>query len=329
MARQLADDPARIVAAQADWMGDPDSGWRMPVDWRYHTWRIIAMLVPLLTAVIWLVIPLGLYLAAIVAVSVRWVGRRIPLMPALKWVYGGAIAAVALLATILVRSVTMWLLPMPWWLGILAGPLAAVLVAKRIEGYVDYNRPLRYWATTLRAVLSAPRARRAPATYELPSPAVADEGADLTPYHLAALMLDPDKEPDMPRFISRESVQAVQWIPEDDAAGAAAIFELAKAGVAVRVVTDPASQGPDVLDLGDDLVASARHYVLLQPMDDGLHVSVVPPGVFERQYMPAPEPRKPGVREAQAPDTRVAVAIEDDAELAATPRRGGLGARRA
>lgn len=286
MARQLADDPARGVAATATWMGDPDSGWRNPVDWRYSTWKIIALLTVPMILVAWLVIPLGAYLAVLVAMGSLWGARRLPGVPGGRKTLAGMLLAVALLAA----PWRLWLLPMPWWLALLAGPLAAVMVAKRLEHHVDYNRPLRYWRATLAAILSAPRAHRAPAVFDLPALAVADETGDLTPYHLAALTLDPDKEHPMPRFISRETVQAVQWRPESDAAGGAAILELAKAGIAVRVSNDGGHGQLDVLDLGEGIICRATQYVVLHHRPDGVEPEVVDAQHFERDYMPEPQP---------------------------------------
>lgn len=140
------------------WLG-PDGSWRWPFDARYSAWGLALVLVPTLTAALWLAIPMlvvvtaaavGLYRAAVR----RAADRRI------AWLLTGSGGAVALL-TVPPGSL---LMPMPLPAAALCGFAAAIALIRAVMRHVDYDRPVRYWTSMVWQTAGGPRRRRKPVT---------------------------------------------------------------------------------------------------------------------------------------------------------------------
>lgn len=287
MPRQLADDPARIVVSKTPWLGSPGS-FRWPWDWSYTTYKVIAMLVLPVFLLTWLVLPIGLYAAVGIRAGTRFALQRMPTLPAGRWWLPVAMAAVVLL-----NVGTGVLLPMPFWAAGLATPIAAAMIARRIDPYVDFNRPLRFWLSTLYAMTTGPRATRAVAEGETAAPAVAEDVA-LSRFHFAALTLPEDTMALRP-FHPSVTVFADRWLPEDEQAAASTIYSLARRGIANRVLDN------DVLELGDNLSADPGEWIVVQSKNEGgWYLQVFDHEHFQGSYVEAspvdvPTPARSGL----------------------------------
>lgn len=278
---QRSDSPARNIPGY--WLGDPSSGWRWPFDATFTAWKVWALgLVPAFVA-LWLLLPLGVFLALSVRSIARWASPRLPLMLWRRKPRQGQLAGFFLLMLVLalVPNPRTWFLPLPWYLALLAAPLLSLFVTRAIMPWVTVNTPLSYWFGLLPRIASGPRARRAPQGYA-PSFAVVDEAQTWHELELLALTIDPREVVMLTATPRVQPVEFTRWRPEvpDEAARTIA---WAQAGGAITTVN------ADSLVLTVQVDVASRKPVYVTPghvvyRDHEGRFSTCSPSQFEREF---------------------------------------------
>lgn len=150
---QVADDPGRQI--RSVWLG-PANSWRWWFDATYAEWGVGFLLAIITIIVLPLVVPLGLLAGAGAYLFARSTARRLSEEHEVtwrRWLFGTSAVFLALLSP----SWRTWVLPMPFVLALLVGPILAVLVLRRYGRYIDWNRPFGWWVRLPLAVAAGPR----------------------------------------------------------------------------------------------------------------------------------------------------------------------------
>lgn len=255
---QRSDSPARNVPGF--WLGDPSSGLRWPFDATFTAWKVWGMLVIPSFVALWLLLPLGLVLAGAVRAFSRYAARSLPVLiwRRRNWTGRLAGAAMALLALAALPYPRLWLLPLPWFVALLAAPLLAVVIARLVMPWITTNTPLSYWRNLLPRIAGAPRARRAPGEYV----AVTDYEISETPMHdleLLALTIDPRKVVMSTATPRVQPVEFFAWTPHIPHDAAQSIAWASTHGA--QCMVNPESHVLALLVDGEAVYANPGHIV--------------------------------------------------------------------
>jgi hypothetical protein len=234
MGLQYSDAPSFL---QGHFLGDPNVG-RLWFDATYKAWGAFGFLTPLLAVLLWTTIPLGLLVALGVFAASRWASPRLPestyrLRGRARPLYPDLVVACGTLLALLSIPPVRLLFPLPWYGALAAAPLLAVLAIRATTRYVDHNRPLAYWRKTLQREAAGPRPRRASESSPTVAPLAAETG--LHDLHLLALSV---KDVTVPTYISKATVEALRWEPDDPERAGQMIGWLASHGVGTEVDRD-------------------------------------------------------------------------------------------
>lgn len=265
---QRSDSPARSVPGY--WLGDPSAGFRIPFDWTFAAWRAWAVLCVLLLVPMLFAVPAGLLL---LVAAWRLGERAQPHVMQIRLPSGRNVTAQAVMGLVLVLALAIapspaWLLPLFWPLAILATPLVAGYLTRKLRPFFDdINTPVSYWWRLLPRIASGPRARREPGMYV---PAMETEIIPsieaLTDIEYLALTLDSRKVIVKTAKPKTPTVEFDQWLPthHDKAANTLAWLASHRAGTEV-------AQGTNVLLVkrpGRIVRVNPGDVVLRQPTGD-------------------------------------------------------------
>lgn len=168
--RQIADDPGR--QQRSVWLGP--KGVRWPMDWTFEEWAVAFVLLLAGTFLFVFVVPAGVVVGLAAYGAARVVSRRAyPDDPRLAFrLFCGAVAGLCLMIS---ANPMTWVRPLWFPVAVLAGIVLPWRLIPRIAGWVNFNRPIRYWIRIPRLVAAGPRER---AEQEI-SPAALGMGIDL------------------------------------------------------------------------------------------------------------------------------------------------------
>jgi hypothetical protein len=223
---QRSEDPARNL--HAIWHG-PTNAWRWPFDATYTEWSVAAATFVASAIILWWAAPLGLVFVLLALGIGRMFARRIDrgtlarvLRTDPKDAEGTrrrtrrvATGAALLMVLAAVPNPTAWLLPSPWWLALPGALYVAVRVVRWARPWIDGNRPVPYWISTLRAIPRRPaRLQRDPAVIGFAGvPTVPDQPLDdaVLDFLSDVALIDPE-EVNVPLYRERTpTVEAMLW----------------------------------------------------------------------------------------------------------------------
>lgn len=152
---QRSDDSGRNL--RGVWLG-PENAFRWPFDATYTEWLMGFLTVGPAFVVLWLVAPFGVLIGALTWMAAGWIARNgnfgYGSIKTKRWTWAAVITSLTLL---IIPSVMTWVLPMPWWLAIPSAVATSALMVRAARPYLDGNRPVGYWITTLSNIASGPR----------------------------------------------------------------------------------------------------------------------------------------------------------------------------
>lgn len=220
---QRAEDAGRNL--RNIWHG-PTNAWRWPFDATYTEWGVGIAAFLGATVVLWWVVPLGIGMAFCSYALARTAAGRIHKDTLAAWFRTEPAraprrarrvftAGLLLFVLMFVSDPSTWLLPAPWWLGIPMGLLVAVRTVRAARPYIDSNRPVGYWISTLLGIARRPaRARREATVIEFAAgPTMSGQTLDdeVLDFLSDVAAIDP-KEVTVPMYRERTAaVEALLW----------------------------------------------------------------------------------------------------------------------
>lgn len=212
--RQRSDDAGRNL--RGVWLG-PEGAIRWWFDATYKEWLVGGAAFFPAFIVFWLVLPLGVLVFVWCAWFARFLARyaswkRFSATTNYRAYYG-----LTLVFCVAVAPYPMvWLLPLPWWVAAPSAVAASVFIVRAARPYLDGNRPISYWITTLQNIASGPRPLRpiaeiTPEGFMIIDGHDTELGDDLWRFMLAVNNADPE-EVTVRRYRQRSpEVEAVLW----------------------------------------------------------------------------------------------------------------------
>lgn len=237
---QRSDDSGRNL--RGVWLG-PENAFRWWFDATYTEWLMGFTMVFPAFVVFWLVAPFGALIGALAWLASGWIARNgnfgIGSTKTRRWTWTAVTIA---LVALLFPSLMTWFLPMTWWLALPSAVAASAFAVRAVRPYLDGNRPVGYWISTLSNIASGPRPLR-PVAEITPKgfmDIVGHDGElsdDLWRFMTAVNNADPTEAP-VRNFRQRSpEVEAVYWDigSGDENTGHLVIAWLRSKGLAVKV----------------------------------------------------------------------------------------------
>ncbi len=275
---QRSDSPARSVPGY--WLGDPSAGFRWPFDWTFAAWRVWAALILPLALLLIFAVPAGVLL---VLVAWRFGERARPHVMQIRDRKGRSRSALAVATLVVVGFLAVapspaWFFPLPWYLALLAAPLASAYVTKKTRRFFDdLNTPVSYWMALLPRIASGPRPRRERSTF-VPAMETGDSAAPLSDLEYIALTIDPREVIVKTCTPKTPTLQFDRWLPADMQKGAQTLAWLSTLGVAASV-----TDGNVLLVKRVDKVTQVRPGHVVVQMPDGTIHSMTE-GAFKAEF---------------------------------------------